>query len=472
MPLGYNHCVYLNESYMTHYISTGSKSQTIPVVPILQSTFETWHNAQNEYLQAVASQLELGKKVGNFVLDRHANGSLAKIYLTVGDDLNPYSFCHAFKSLPQGNYHVECDTDEVTQAVILAWGFGSYQFDRYLKAQKYAVLVIDATTHSDELAVINATCLVRDLINTPADDMGPTEMAAFAEQFAEDNQATFTEIIGDALLTENFPSIHIVGRASHKQPRLIELNWGNKNHRKISLVGKGVCFDTGGNNMKPSSSMRWMKKDMGGAAHVLGLAQLIIQHQLPLNLQVLIPCVENAVAGNAYRQGDVAQTRSGQTIEIGHTDAEGRVILADALTYACESSPDLVIDFATLTGAARTAMGPTVTPIFSNRKEISDGIFESGQFTHDECWPLPLQQSYNKYIKSTIADLTNSATLPQGGCITAALFLEHFIQPEISWVHVDTYGWNFGDRTGGTEGGEALAMVAVFNWLKGHCIAD
>jgi len=451
---------------MTHYISTDPSDQGIPVVPIVQGTYETWHAAQNEYLQTVSSQLELGRKVGNFILDRKADGSLSKVYLTVSDDLNPYDFCHVFKDLPVADYHIECDTDEVTNAVILAWGFGSYRFDRYLPAKETAVLVVDNQAHASELAVIEATCLVRDLINTPADDMGPTEMSAFAEQFAENNQTTFTEIIGDALLTENFPSIHIVGRASHKAPRLIELNWGDENHPKISLVGKGVCFDTGGNNMKPSTSMRWMKKDMGGAAHVLGLAQLIIGHKMPVCLQVLIPCVENAVAGNAYRQGDVAQTRSGQTIEIGHTDAEGRVILADALTYACESKPELVIDYATLTGAARVAMGPTVTPIFSNRKEISDGIFESGQLTHDDTWPLPLQQSYNKYIKSSIADLSNTGSIPQAGCITAALFLQHFVKPEISWVHIDTYGWNFGDRTGGTEGGEALAMIAVFNWLK------
>lgn len=451
---------------MTHYLSTEKNDQSIPVVPIIKDTFDTWFKAQNKYLQAVAEQINLGKKVGNYLVDRNPDGTLARIYLTIGDDLNPYEFSHAFKDFPVAQYHIECDTEEVIKAMILSWGFGSYRFDRYLKHEQSAELSIDPDTYAYELSVIQATSLVRDLINTPADDMGPTEMSAYAEQFAENNQATFTEIIGDALLSENFPSVHIVGRASHKAPRLIELNWGDENHPKISLVGKGVCFDTGGNNMKPASSMRWMKKDMGGGAHVLGLAQLIIDHKLPVRLQVLIPCVENSVSGNAFRQGDVAQTRSGQTIEIGHTDAEGRVILADALTYACESTPELVIDFATLTGAARVAMGPTVTPFFSNNQDIRDGIFEFGQLTHDETWPLPLQQSYKKYIKSTIADLNNSASIPLGGCITAALFLEHFVKPEVDWVHVDTYGWNFGDRTGGTEGGEALGMVAVFNWLN------
>ncbi|TDR23784.1 leucyl aminopeptidase family protein [Marinicella litoralis] len=453
---------------MTHYISTDPQQHTIPVVPILLGTYETWFAAQNNYLQSIATHQKLDKQAGQFLVDYKADGEIAKVYLTVDDDLNPYSMCHAFNAFPLGFYHIESETEEIAAAVILAWGFGSYRFDRYLEVKTAATLCVNESEYASELSIIKATCLVRDLINTPADDMGPTEMSQFAESFAEENHTTFTEIIGEALLTENFPSIHIVGRASHKAPRLIELNWGDENNPKVSLVGKGVCFDTGGNNMKAAQFMRWMKKDMGGGAHVLGLAQLIIDHQLPVCLQVLIPTVENAVSSNAYRQGDVAQTRSGQTIEIGHTDAEGRVILADALTYACESNPELVIDFATLTGAARVAMGPTVTPIFSNRKEISDGICDAGQTTHDETWPLPLQQSYKKYIKSSIADLSNTGSIPQAGCITAALFLEHFIKPEISWVHVDTYGWNFGDRTGGTEGGEALAMHAVFQWLKGQ----
>jgi len=454
---------------MTQNINTTHTGNSVAIVPITQSNYDTWLSAQNAYLKNVATQQELGAKVGQFLVDYKDDGSLSKVYLMVSDDLNPYAICHAFKEFPIAHYHIESAEDKVTSHLILAWGYGTYCFTKYLAKKSCATLVIkDTKRYHSELSLINATYLVRDLINTPADDMGPTEMSAVAESFAEQNQATFTETVGDALLTENFPSIHIVGRASHKAPRLIEINWGNENHPKISLVGKGVCFDTGGNNMKAAQFMRWMKKDMGGGAHVLGLAQLIIDHQLPVCLQVLIPTVENAVAGNAFRQGDVARTRSGQTIEIGHTDAEGRVILADALSYASESKPDLIIDFATLTGAARVAMGPTVTPIFSNRKAITDGVFESGQLTHDETWPLPLQQSYNKYIKSTVADLTNSSTLPQAGCILAALFLEHFVDKDIPWMHIDTYGWNFGDRTGGTEGGEALAMHAVFNWLKGQ----
>lgn len=453
---------------MTHSISTKKHKHTIPVVPILKTAFSTWLEAQNKFINAMVTHQGFGTTAGQTLLDFKASGEIARVYLMVDDDLNPYTMCHAFKSLPHNHYHVASETEEITAAVILAWGFGTYQFDRYKKATDTATLVIDKKQYHSELSVVNATCLVRDLINTPADDMGPTELAEMAEQFAKNNHTTFTEIVGDALLTENFPSIHIVGRASHKAPRLIELNWGNEDHPKVSLVGKGVCFDTGGNNMKSAEFMRWMKKDMGGGAHVLGLAQLIIDHELPVCLQVLIPTVENAVAGNAYRQGDVVTTRSGLSIEIGHTDAEGRVILADALTYASESKPELIIDFATLTGAARVAMGPTVTPIFSNRKEIADAIYSSGQVTHDETWPLPLQQSYKKYIKSKIADISNSGSIPQAGCITAALFLEHFVDENIPWVHIDTYGWNFGDRTGGTEGGEALAMYAVFDWLQGQ----
>lgn len=324
----------------------------------------------------------------------------------------------------------------------------------------------DSPTHKLALSQLRATFLVRDLINTPTDDLGPTELAAWADDFAKQHHMEIKHTVGDELLENNFPSIMLVGRASHKAPRLIELNWGDKSHKKVTLVGKGVCFDTGGNNMKAAQFMRWMKKDMGGAAHALGLAQLIIEQKLPICLQVLIPTVENAVAGNAFRQGDILTTRSGQTVEIGHTDAEGRLILSDTLTYACEQQPDLIIDFATLTGAARVALGPTLTPIFSNRETINQGIKQAGDECHDAVWPMPLFQDYNKYIKSSIADLCNAASIPQAGCVTAALYLQHFVEQSIDWVHVDTYGWNFGDRTGGIEGGEALSMHAIFNWLK------
>ncbi len=458
---------------MLNCISTEANDQSTPIFPIRLSHFADWLSEQNNFLNNAMLSQNFGQKPGQFFLDYHENGHLARVYLIVTDDLNPYPIGANLNHLPTRDYHIDCDDLLTTDALILAWGYGCYRYERYLSKQKTPNLIVaDSQRHYSALSKVVATHLVRDLINTPADDMGPVELAKWVDDFAKEHKATTRHVVGEDLLNERFPSIHIVGRASHKAPRLIEMSWGDDHHPRIALVGKGVCFDTGGNNMKADTYMKLMKKDMGGAAHVLGLAKLIIDHQLPVRLQVLIPAVENAVSANAYRQGDIVTTRSGQTVEIGHTDAEGRVILADTLTYASEFKPELIIDYATLTGAARIALGPTLTPTFSNREDFNQAIHHSGTATHDLTWPMPLYHGYNKYIKPKIADLSNSASLPQAGCITAALFLEHFVDVDIPWVHIDTYGWNFGDRTGGIEGGEALAMIAIFNWLQKDFLHD
>ena len=287
-------------------------------------------------------------------------------------------------------------------------------------------------------------------------------MRAEADQFGAD----MTVVEGVDLLTENFPAIHAVGRAADRAPRLLKLEWGNESNPRLALCGKGVCFDTGGLNLKPGAGMGLMKKDMGGAAHTLALARLVMQAKLPVRLLLLIPAVENAVSGNAYRPGDVIPTRKGLSIEIGNTDAEGRVVLADALAYACEHEPDLVIDFATLTGAARVAMGTDLPPIFSNDISIANDITASGENEEDPLWVLPLYQPYKELLKSQIADLNNMAKTPFGGCITAALFMEHFVTAETDWVHIDTFGWNQTARPGRPVGGEALGLRAVFHYLK------
>ena len=273
-------------------------------------------------------------------------------------------------------------------------------------------------------------------------------------------------IRGVDLLNSNFPAVHAVGRASDREPRLLKMEWGDEDDPLLALCGKGVCFDTGGLNLKPGAGMALMKKDMGGAAHVLGLARLIMQAKLPVRLLVLIPAVENSVSGNAYRPGDVISTRKGLTVEIGNTDAEGRVILADALTYACESEPDLLIDFATLTGAARIALGTDLPPVFSNDVTIANDIVAAGDTEEDPLWVMPLYQPYKELLKSPIADLNNMSRTPFGGCITAALFMEHFITPETDWVHIDTWAWNQGNRPGRPEGGEAIGLRAVFRYLE------
>jgi leucyl aminopeptidase len=283
-----------------------------------------------------------------------------------------------------------------------------------------------------------------------------------ADQF----EAETDFVAGDELLTRNFPAIHAVGRASSRQPRLLELNWGSEEAPVLALVGKGVCFDTGGLDLKSAAGMLLMKKDMGGAAHALALARLVMESQLPVRLKLLIPAVENSVAGNAYRPGDVIASRKGLSVEIGNTDAEGRVVLSDALTYACEALPDLVIDFATLTGAARIALGADLPPLFSNRDEIARGIQLAGDEVEDPLWTMPLYQPYRKQIESPLADLNNTGKSSYGGCITAALFLEHFVEPEIPWVHIDTFAWNQGNRPGRPQGGEALGLRAVFKYLQ------
>jgi leucyl aminopeptidase len=300
--------------------------------------------------------------------------------------------------------------------------------------------------------------------------MGPAELADAVMREADAQDAEYNVVTGEELLTDNFPAIHAVGRASSREPRLVELNWGDEDAPRLSLVGKGVCFDTGGLDLKTSSGMALMKKDMGGAAHALALARLVIAYHLPVRLQLLIPAVENSVAGNAYRPGDVIATRKGLSVEIGNTDAEGRVILSDALAYACENAPDLVIDFATLTGAARIALGPDLPPLFGNRAAIAQGVAQgiqqAGEEVEDPLWTMPLWQPYRKQIESPLADLNNSSKSSYGGCITAALFLESFVEPAVPWVHIDTFAWNESPRPGRPPGGEALGLRAVFRYLQ------
>jgi leucyl aminopeptidase len=370
--------------------------------------------------------------------------------------------------LPEGVYRLDCDwsRDQRLQAS-LGWGLASYRFERYkANAKPRPVLVLEGDVERDVQALYEAQHLVRDLVNTPTEDMGPADLADAVMRQADAFDATTTVVTGDELLTLNLPAIHAVGRASSRAPRLVEMNWGAAAAPLLCLVGKGVCFDTGGLDLKSAAGMALMKKDMGGAAHALALARLVMDHSLPVRLQLLIPAVENSVAGNAYRPGDVIKTRKGLTVEIGNTDAEGRVVLADALAYACEDKPDLVIDFATLTGAARVALGADLPPLFSNRTEVAQGIQQAGDAAEDPLWTMPLYQPYRKQIESPLADLTNSSKSSYGGCITAALFLESFVRPEIPWVHIDTFGWNEANRPGRPMGGEALGLRAVFRYLQ------
>jgi leucyl aminopeptidase len=313
--------------------------------------------------------------------------------------------------------------------------------------------------------------LVRDLENQPANHMMPQHLAVAAEQLARTFEADFSEIVGEALLEQNYPAIHAVGRASAHAPRLLKLQWGKPEHPAVTLVGKGVCFDTGGLDIKPSQYMRLMKKDMGGAAHVLGLARLIMQLQLPVHLRVLIPAVDNAIGGDAFRPGDILATRAGKSVEVDNTDAEGRLVLCDALADAVSHKPDLLLDFATLTGAARVALGTEIPVFFSNNQALTAKLQAVSAEAEELIWNLPLHRPYFEQLKSGCADLTNSGG-SYGGAITAALFLNEFVPESIPWAHFDVMAWNTRERAGRPVGGEAMGLFAVYHYLEATCRGD
>jgi len=393
----------------------------------------------------------------------------------VGDPDDPFALSACPFALPPGNYALNklgLNNDglriELGNA-ILGWGLGAYRFERYRKGARAParLLLEDAKATSTEgFAQLKAITLVRDLVNTPTEDMGPAELEAVALRLAKAYGGEVESKIGDELLSANFPTIHAVGRASHRAPRLVELRWGDAKHPHVVIAGKGVCFDTGGLSIKTGDGMRNMKKDMGGAAHALGLAQLVMATKLPIRLTVLVPAVENAIAGNAFRPGDVIRTRAGITVEIDNTDAEGRLVLCDALAYAAEMKPALLIDFATLTGAARVALGPELPALFCNDEPFAAQIAACCERTRDPLWRMPLWKPYANYLRSNVADIANSGASRMGGAITAALYLQRFVPEGLPWAHIDTYAWNDADRPGHPAGGEAQGLRAIHALLK------
>lgn len=412
---------------------------------------------------------QLGEEGLRWVSVPGTNGGLDRRVAALDGEDPLWAAAGLAQSLPQACYRISRWPGTLSEHLTaLGWGLGAYQFTRYKNASREpATLRIPDGVDGEQLRrELAAMFQVRDLINTPTEDMGPDHLTEHAREMAKEYGAEFAQISGDELLQQNFPAIHAVGRASHRAPRLIELNWGGSSHPKVTLVGKGVCFDTGGLDLKSAVGMQLMKKDMGGAAHVLGLAALIMGSRLPVRLKVLVPAVENAVGPNAYRPGDIIPTRAGLSVEVGNTDAEGRVILCDALAYACESNPDVLIDFATLTGAARVALGTDLPALFCNRDELASGLLKSGESVGDLMWRMPLHQPYRKLIEPNHANLNNSGVGRFGGAITAALFLESFVDAKVPWCHVDTYGWNDRVRPGRPVGGEALGMRATFDYLR------
>ena len=406
--------------------------------------------------------------------DSHAlvpdsNGRLMQVFAGVTRADHPFGLATLPQALPPGSYSLSGQGLGVPpEQAALAWALGAYEFDRY-KARKRAPATLILTTSAQAqrgLTLAAAIASIRSLVNTPAEHMGPQHLAKAAQAVARQHGAKFRQITGNALLKQNFPAIHAVGRASTNAPRLIELNWGKDKHPLLAIVGKGVCFDSGGLDIKSPDGMRQMKKDMGGAAHALALASLVMQLKLPVRLQVLIPAVENAISGNAYHPGDVFRTRKGIHIEIGNTDAEGRVILSDALAYASESKPELIIDLATLTGAARVALGPQLPALFCRNMQTARHLVDLGLQLDDPLWHMPLWAPYRAGIESSVGDIVNTGRNAMAGAINAALFLEYFVEPEQDWIHVDLFAWNDAARPGRPVGGEAQTIRTLLAYLE------
>jgi len=370
------------------------------------------------------------------------------------------------QQLPDGVYRFANEPHDARLAA-LAFALGSYRFTRYRKADEHQVkLDLPQSIDRDDLIrIVEAVTLTRDLINTPANDMGPAQLEEAARSVAARHGADVRAVVGDDLLTENFPLVHAVGRASADAPRLIELSWGDTSHPHVALVGKGVCFDSGGLDIKPESAMLLMKKDMGGAATVLALAQMIMDRGLKVRLTVVIPAVENAVSGAAFRPRDIYRSRKGLTVEIGNTDAEGRLILADALALADEGAPDLLIDMGTLTGAARVALGPDVPAFYTDDEALADAVARHAAAENDPLWRMPLWQPYASMLDSKVADLNNVASGNFAGSITCALFLKRFVAAAKSWLHLDIYAWTPAAKPGRPEGAECQAARALYALL-------
>jgi leucyl aminopeptidase len=446
-----------------------------PAIPITFATKATWE-AISADLPAPARQFALANgfsaKPGACLTLPSANGEIAQVVFGVENETS--KFRDPFRAgqlpglLPPGVYRFANVALHEARLSALAFALGSYRFGRYRKADAPEVRLLppDGVEFAEIVRIAEAAALARDLINTPANDMGPEELALAAQHLAKRFGANFNCVVGDDLTRQNFPLIHAVGMASPRAPRLIDFTWGDPAHPKVTLVGKGVCFDTGGLDLKPSSSMLIMKKDMGGAANVLALALMVMDARLKVRLRVLIPAVENAVAGNAFRPLDIFPSRKGLNVEIGNTDAEGRLVLADALALADEEKPDLLIDLGTLTGAARVALGPDLPPFYTDDEGLAQELSACAKRENDPLWRLPLWPPYDSWLDSKVANVNNAPSGTFAGSITCALFLQRFVEAAKSWLHVDIYGWTPTAKPARPEGGECQAARAIYKLLS------
>jgi leucyl aminopeptidase len=455
---------------MTASFKTKADSKTTPVTPIEHAVFDAWLKKEPAAIQAWVKSSGFTAKPGQISLVAGKDGKLSRVLFGVKDHDGFWDYAPLPTALPEGSYRIDARMSAAgATAAATGWALGGYRFERYksTKSKKLPTLVWPARADKARAnAMAESISLVRDLINTPAEDMGPSQLAAAARTLGRGHKADVKVITGDALLKQNYPTIHAVGRASDDPPRLIDLRWGRKSDPKVTLVGKGVCFDTGGLDLKSAGGMLRMKKDMGGGAHALGLAHLIMALKLRVRLRVLVPAVENNVAGNAFRPLDVITTRKGVTVEIGNTDAEGRLVLCDALAEADSENPDMILDFATLTGAARVALGTDLPALFCNNDNLAGDLAKAGDTVNDPMWRLPLWRPYRQLLESKVADINNVSEGGFGGAITAALYLQEFVRDTTPWAHLDMMAWNLSGRPGRPAGGEAQSLRGVFEMLE------
>jgi leucyl aminopeptidase len=444
-------------------------SAAIPITPVSAEDRGQWSAGLDEAGRRWIAATGFAGEPGKVALLPDASGGLAQVLVGVAGGETLWALAGLPDTLPEGSYRLEPEPDPRTAGrMALGWALACYAFTRYkARPRGFASLVWPKSADRGLVErLARGIGLARDLINTPAEHMGPAELAGAAEDLAGRHGARFRAVVGEALLSENYPMIHAVGRASVREPRLADIAWGDVAAPKVTLVGKGVCFDSGGLDLKTAGGMRLMKKDMGGAATVLGLAEAIMAARLPVRLRVLVPAVENAVSANAFRPLDIIRTRKGMTVEIGNTDAEGRLILCDALTEADTEKPALLIDMATLTGAARTALGPELPALFSNDDALAAELLGAAEAAADPLWRLPLWKPYRKMLSSPVADINNVSESAFAGAITAALYLQEFVSKETPWAHIDTYAWNQSSRPGRPEGGEALGLRALYHLVE------
>ncbi|MBA4013584.1 MAG: aminopeptidase [Phenylobacterium sp.] len=458
---------------MTEVVVDHAEGAVVPVHALRDSELASFLDGRQAFVKAFAELSEFKAKAGQVLVVPDTAGGIDRVLLGLGSAGDAQSFRALAAKLPAGDYRIASAPAEIAaDQIALAFALGSYRFDRYKKKrEKHPRLVAaDGVDVAQVRSIAHACALARDMVNTPAGDMGPLQIETIAREIAEQHGAGITVVTGEGLLEANYPAIHAVGRAAvpERAPRMIEITWGEAGQPLVALVGKGVVFDTGGLDIKPPAGMRNMKKDMGGAAHALALGRMIMAAKLPVRLAILLPVVENAISGDAMRPGDVLDSRKGLTIEVGNTDAEGRLILADALTRAGELEPALTIDLATLTGAARMALGPQLPPYYTDDEELAAQIEAAAAAVADPLWRMPLWQGYVDSIDSDVADIKNdSDAWAQAGSITAALFLQKFA-PSGPWVHLDIFAWNPRGRPGWPSGGEAQSIRALYAMIAGR----